>query len=631
MQIKLNKQPKKTVIEILLETGAISKAQYIKALDCSKADNIDPLDALITKCGANREKIMNALTLLDDSMLFLNFLEENNLAAEAAIKSVRDNFSTCDNIEAELIRLGALGEEELAAALARYYGIDFLKAVTINYAGCDAFFVRHGKKIFNECGAIAGDFADGVLLVYITDTAAYNKIRIFTENIGCRVKFAVITFLLAAGLKEKARLNSDDDINSAIKSFNSDAGFAAQDPNYKEKQEQIIKDLRYCDLANESRPVVKLLNTIIYNAVEKLASDIHLEIYGGRGKVKFRIDGVLVEIMNDISFDYFFAVISRLKIMAGLDIAEHRLAQDGRFEQKIESRPVDFRVSILPSIHGETAVVRILNQHAAGLDLSQLGLYGDGLKKFTTAIGRPYGMILVAGPTGSGKTTTLYGAIKAIAKISDKIITIEDPVEYQMDDIVQIPVNEKKGLTFSKGLRSIVRQDPDKIMVGEIRDAETAQIAVNAALTGHTVFTSIHANNVIDSLSRLLNLGIEPYQFAASFNLIAAQRLVRKLCPACKTVDDSASAAMEEFSGAAVYKARGCAQCGGIGYRGRTAIFEILEMNDQIREMIIERRSPLLIRQKAIESGMTTLRRAACEKVRAAVTSIEEIDRVTFE
>jgi len=240
-------------------------------------------------------------------------------------------------------------------------------------------------------------------------------------------------------------------------------------------------------------------------------------------------------------------------------------------------------------------------------------------------------MILVAGPTGSGKTTTLYGAIKSIAKISDKIITIEDPVEYQMDDIVQIPVNEKKGLTFSKGLRSIVRQDPDKIMVGEIRDAETAQIAVNAALTGHTVFSTIHANNVIDSLSRLMNLGIEPYQFAASFNLIVAQRLVRKLCPACRAVDKSEAAMGEDYKGAVVYAASGCTQCGEIGYRGRTAIFEILEMDDQIREMIIEGCSPLLIRRKAVESGMKTLRRAAVEKVRAAVTSIEEIDRVTFE
>ena len=631
MQIKQPKQPKKTVIEILLETGVISEVQYIKALDCSKADNIDPLDALITKFGANREKIMTALTSLDDGMLFLNYLDANNAAPEVVVKSIRDNFSTCDNIERELIRRGALGEEELAASLARYYELDFLKAVTINYASCAAFFTKYGRKIFDECGAIAGDFADSALLAYITDTAAYNKIRIFAENAGCRVKFAVITFSLAAGLKEKARLNSEDDINSAIKSFYSDPASAAQAADYKEKKDALTKDLRHADLASETRPVVKLLNTIIYNAVEKLASDIHLEIYGGRGKVKFRIDGVLVEIMNDISFDYFFAMISRLKIMAGLDIAEHRLAQDGRFEIKIESRPVDFRVSVLPSIHGETAVVRILNQQAAGLDLSQLGLYGDGLNKFTTAIGRPYGMILVAGPTGSGKTTTLYGAIRAIAKISDKIITIEDPVEYQMDDIVQIPVNEKKGLTFSKGLRSIVRQDPDKIMVGEIRDAETAQIAVNAALTGHTVFSSIHANNVIDSLSRLLNLGIEPYQFAASFNLIVAQRLVRKLCPACKTVDDTDAARTSEFADTTVYRAAQCAQCGDIGYRGRTAIFEILEMNDQIREMIIEGRSPLLIRQKAIESGMITLRRAACEKVKAAVTSIDEINRVTFE
>ncbi|HOD40690.1 MAG TPA: GspE/PulE family protein, partial [Candidatus Wallbacteria bacterium] len=570
------------------------------------------------------------LTSLDDGMLFLNYLQSANIVAESVVKSIQKNFSSCDAIERELILRGALSEEELAQNLAGYYEIEFLRAVNVNPASCAEFFARYDRKVFDACGAVAGEYSAGAVSVYITDTAAYNKIRIFAENAGIKVKFAAITYSLAAGLREKSRSASDDGIDTAIKMFNS-GGAQLFAHDHKNDKTDMLADLRLSDLAGESRPVVKLLNTIIYNAVEKAASDIHLEIYGGRGKVKFRIDGVLIEIMNDISFDYFFAMISRLKIMAGLDIAEHRVAQDGRFEQKIESRPVDFRVSVLPSIHGETAVVRILNQQAAGLDLAELGLFGEGLKKFSTAISRPYGMILVAGPTGSGKTTTLYGAIKSIAKISDKIITIEDPVEYQMDDIVQIPVNEKKGLTFSKGLRSIVRQDPDKIMVGEIRDAETAQIAVNAALTGHTVFSTIHANNVIDSLSRLMNLGIEPYQFAASFNLIVAQRLVRKLCPACRLIDESEAAAGEEYKGAAVYSASGCAQCGGIGYRGRTAIFEILEMNDQIREMIIEGCSPLLIRRKAVESGMKTLRRAAVEKVRAAITSIEEIDRVTFE
>ncbi|OGM07262.1 MAG: hypothetical protein A2008_00070 [Candidatus Wallbacteria bacterium GWC2_49_35] len=624
-----SRERKKNVIEILLDTGAISEVQYLKALDFSKQLNIDPLDALITRCGADREKVMTALTSLDDGMLFLNYLDANKIVPENIVSSIQKNFSSCETIERELILHGAMSEDELAAGLAGYYGISCLKTVSVNYAACSEFFARNDRKIFDGCGAVVGDFAGGGISVYITDTAAYNKIRIFAENAGYKVKFAVISFSLAAGLREKARAASEDDMDSAVRMF-SVQGAQHSVPAAGEKAE-MVKDLRRADLAGETRPVVKLLNTVIYNAVEKMASDIHLEIYGGRGKVKFRIDGVLIEIMNEISFDYFFAMISRLKIMAGLDIAEHRLPQDGRFEQKIESKPVDFRVSVLPSIHGETAVVRILNQQAAGMDLAELGLYGDGLKKFATAISRPYGMILVAGPTGSGKTTTLYGAIRSIAKISDKIITIEDPVEYQMDDIVQIPVNEKKGLTFSKGLRSIVRQDPDKIMVGEIRDAETAQIAVNAALTGHTVFSTIHANNVIDSLSRLLNLGIEPYQFAASFNLIVAQRLVRKLCASCKVIDGGEAASGGEFEGAAVYRAAGCAQCGEIGYRGRTAVFEILEMNDQIREMIIEGRSPLLIRKTAVESGMKTLRRAAVEKVKSAVTSIEEIDRVTFE
>ncbi|HEY5599486.1 MAG TPA: GspE/PulE family protein, partial [Candidatus Manganitrophaceae bacterium] len=336
------------------------------------------------------------------------------------------------------------------------------------------------------------------------------------------------------------------------------------------------------------------------------------------------------------------ALVSRIKVLAELDIAEKRTPQDGRFKMRLEGRKVDFRVSVLPSIFGEDIVIRILDKEYITADINELRLerlgfnQGD-LRKFLKAIIEPYGMVLVTGPTGSGKTTTLYAAITEINNHEDKIITIEDPVEYQLGDVVQIPVNEKKGLTFARGLRSILRHDPDKIMVGEIRDAETAHIAIQSALTGHLVFTTVHANNAFDVIGRFVNMGIEPYNFVSSLNCILAQRLVRILCPHCKQ-KSVLPADLLEISGLdpAQYKEtlfhvpKGCPECNGTGFKGRVAITEFLDLSDPIREMILERRPPSEIRRVALAEGMTTLRQAGLEKIFKGETTLKEINRVTF-
>ncbi len=385
-------------------------------------------------------------------------------------------------------------------------------------------------------------------------------------------------------------------------------------------------------------PVVRMVDAIILKGVRKRSSDIHFEVYESQLKVKYRIDGVLFEVLSDVEPRLRGPVISRLKVMAQLDIAEKRVPQDGRFKLKIDDRFVDFRVSVLPSIFGETVVLRILDKSALGLDIQKLGLEGEDLLQFKRNVKKPYGMILVAGPTGSGKTTTLYSAIKFVHTPKDKFITIEDPVEYQLPDIVQIAVNEKKGLTFSSGLRSIVRQDPDKIMVGEIRDPETAKIAINAALTGHLVFSSVHANNVIDAISRLENMEIDPYEFVSSFNLIMSQRLMRLICKNCITDDDTITDEMkrltvdfEPYKHVVFKRGKGCRFCHETGYQGRQGIFEVLEMTPNIKQMILTRQSPLEIKKAAIAQGLVPLRRAGWLKVEKGLTTFEEMNRVTFE
>jgi type IV pilus assembly protein PilB len=389
-------------------------------------------------------------------------------------------------------------------------------------------------------------------------------------------------------------------------------------------------------------PVIKLVDTTIFNALERRASDIHVETRDQEVAIKYRIDGVLHYAMPPISKDWHSTIISRLKVMSELDIAERRIPQDGRFRVRYKGRLIDFRVSIMPTIHGEDAVLRVLDKESmsekfAKLSLDVVGFSDSDLVKFRRYIKEPYGMVLVTGPTGSGKTTTLYAAVSEIKNDEDKIITIEDPVEYQIKGITQIPVNEKKGLTFARGLRSILRHDPDKIMVGEIRDQETAQIAINAALTGHLVFTTVHANNVLDVLGRFLNMGVEAYNFVSALNCILAQRLVRVICSYCKApvqYPDSylveSGLRPEEWRTVTFYEGPGCFECGGTGFRGRTAIHELLDLSEHIREMILDKRPASEIKRAAREEGMTFLRESAIEKVREGVTTLKEINKVTF-
>src|SRR5215472_4912749 len=394
--------------------------------------------------------------------------------------------------------------------------------------------------------------------------------------------------------------------------------------------------------AGDTSPIIRLVDTTIFTALQRRASDIHIETRDDSVVIKFRIDGVLTQAMPPIGKEHHSTVISRIKVMSELDISERRVPQDGRFRVKYNGRAIDFRVSIMPSIHGEDAVLRVLDKESMSekfrtLTLDVVGFDEDDLRRFRRYIKEPYGMVLVTGPTGSGKTTTLYAAVNEIKTDEDKIITIEDPVEYQLRGITQIPVNEKKGLTFARGLRSILRHDPDKIMVGEIRDQETAQIAIQSALTGHLVFTTVHANNVVDVLGRFLNMGVEPYNFVSSLNCILAQRLVRVICENCKgQVHYSADVLREsgldpnEWNRVPFYEGAGCLECSGSGYRGRSAITELLDLSDRIREMIIDRRPTSEIKRVAREEGMTFLRDAGLKKIRTGVTTLREINKVTF-
>jgi type IV pilus assembly protein PilB len=389
-------------------------------------------------------------------------------------------------------------------------------------------------------------------------------------------------------------------------------------------------------------PVVRLVETIIFTALERRASDVHIEARDSEVAVKYRIDGVLQHAMQPIAKEWHSTVISRIKVLSDLDIAERRVPQDGRFRVKYKGRYIDLRVSIMPASHGEDAVLRVLDKETLSekfqsLSLDVVGFFPEETRRFRRYIREPYGMVLVTGPTGSGKTTTLYAAINEIKSDEDKIVTIEDPVEYQLKGITQIPVNEKKGLTFARGLRSILRHDPDKIMVGEIRDHETAQIAIQSALTGHLVFTTVHANNVTDVIGRFINMGVEPYNFVSALNCILAQRLVRVICDNCKRPKKYSDPELTEsgldpaqWKDFVFAEGGGCLECSGTGFHGRTAICELLDLTDHIREMIVDRRPTSEIKRAAIVEGMITLRQSGLSKIRAGITTLREINKVTF-
>jgi len=477
--------------------------------------------------------------------------------------------------------------------------------------------------------------ADGRLAIAIADPSQLMMIDEISLLLGKRIVTKVSTLAQISDILKKTE-QSQRVLEEASEGFTLDV--IREDEAGSDETISIERLTAEGDIS----PIIRLVDTTIFTALQRRASDIHIESRDDSVMIKYRIDGVLQQAMNPIAREHQSTIISRIKVMSELDIAERRVPQDGRFRVKYNGRQIDFRVSIMPSIHGEDAVLRVLDKESMSekfrtLVLDVVGFSDDDLKRFRRYIAEPYGMVLVTGPTGSGKTTTLYAAVNEIKTDEDKIITIEDPVEYQIRGITQIPVNEKKGLTFARGLRSILRHDPDKIMVGEIRDSETAQIAIQSALTGHLVFTTVHANNVVDVIGRFLNMGVEPYNFVSALNCILAQRLVRLICDNCRKpvrypsdVLESSGLDPAQWGDVVFYEGEGCIECAGTGYRGRTAIHELLDLSDRIREMILSKKPSSEIRRAAREEGMRFLRESALDKVRAGLSTLKEINKVTF-
>lgn len=471
----------------------------------------------------------------------------------------------------------------------------------------------------------------GVLSILVSNPEAQNKWDELELILGESINLKVAESYLIKELLEKGE-SGQRILDEATEDFR------IQIISDEEGEESLSIDR----ITADTSPIIKLVDSMIFNAIQRRASDIHVETREKQVIIKYRIDGILYQAMEPIDKRYHSAIISRIKVMSELDIAEKRVPQDGRFKLKIHGRTIDFRVSIMPTVHGEDSVIRILdkeslNEEFKNLRLDILGFNPEILKKMRKFISEPYGMVLVTGPTGSGKTTTLYACISEIQSSEDKIVTIEDPVEYQLKGVTQIPVNEKKGLTFARGLRSILRHDPDKIMVGEIRDEETAQIAIQSALTGHLVFTTVHANNVVDVIGRFLNMHVELYNFVSALNCVLAQRLVRVICKYCKTLVkyndeflEESGLVPEKYRSFPFYEGKGCVHCSGTGYFMRTAIGELLDMTDTIRTLILEKKPASEIKKQAAREGMVFLRQAALEKVFQGITSLKEANKVTF-
>ena len=534
------------------------------------------------------------------------------------------------DLGATLLGEGALSEEQLARALAIQFGLPF--DPLLDFRVEPSFYERMSVKLMQRHPFVPIAEAQGRLRVAVPDPQDLLGLDELELLLGRELELVVSpkSAILTA-------LERSEGSSQALREL--EAEYRSVLVKEDERGEEILT----LDHASEDQsPAVKLLDSILLSAMQRRASDIHVEAADRSTRVKFRVDGILVPAMEPLDIRLHAPLVSRLKVMSDLDIAERRVPQDGSFRMRLERKTVDFRVSILPSVFGESVVIRILDREAISsgvstLRLDRLGFNEEDLKRFRRAITKPYGMVLVTGPTGSGKTTTLYAAITEMNIKEDKLITIEDPVEYQFPGVVQIPVNEKKGLTFARGLRSILRHDPDKIMVGEIRDSETAQIAIQSALTGHLVLTTVHANNVFDVIGRFASMGIDAYNFLAALNCVLAQRLVRMSCQSCrvpvpldKTLAEESGLDYEEYKDAHFYQGKGCQECHGTGYRGRKCITEFLDLTDEIKEMILSERPLSEIRYRAVTGGMITLRQSALRKVLDGGTTLREINRVTF-
>jgi type IV pilus assembly protein PilB len=534
----------------------------------------------------------------------------------------------------EKIKLSDPAQETAEAqALARRYRYEF---VDLRVAQIDHDLFRSVPvDLMFRYNFVPMHAENGTLEIALADPRNLNLIDELTILLQKQLKVKVASLSQISDLLKKTE-QSQRVLEEVTEGFTLDVIAEEDNPD------ETLSIDRLSAAENDIAPVIRLVDTTIFNALERRASDIHIETRDTEVAIKYRIDGVLHYAMPPIAKDWHSTILSRIKVMSELDIAERRVPQDGRFRVRYKSRLIDFRVSIMPTIHGEDAVLRVLDKESMSEKFSKLSLDVVGfpdydLVKFRRYIKEPYGMVLVTGPTGSGKTTTLYAALSEIKNDEDKIITIEDPVEYQVKGITQIPVNEKKGLTFARGLRSILRHDPDKVMVGEIRDQETAQIAINAALTGHLVFTTVHANNVFDVLGRFLNMGVEPYNFVSALNCILAQRLVRLICEHCKRPVRYPDAYLvesglnpDEWRNFTFYEGAGCFECGGTGFRGRTAITELLDLSERIREMILDKRPTSEIKRAARDEGMSFLRECAVGRAKDGTTTLKEINKVTF-
>ena len=525
-----------------------------------------------------------------------------------------------------------MSEIERAQALARRYHADFVDLK--NFKISHELFKSVPVDMMFRYNFVPLEQLEGKLAIAVSDPSKLMVLDEISGLLGQRLVTRVATLTQITDILKKTE-QSQRVLDEASEGLAFDVLTGDENADENISIERLTGE-------DDISPIIRLVDTTIFTALERRASDIHLETCDDCLMVKYRIDGVLQQAMAPIAREHHQTILSRIKVMSELDIAERRVPQDGRFRVRYKGRLIDFRVSIMPTVHGENAVLRVLDKESMSekfkkLSLDVVGFAAKDLERFRRYIKEPYGMVLVTGPTGSGKTTTLYAALNEIKSEEDKIITIEDPVEYQIRGITQIPVNEKKGLTFALGLRSILRHDPDKILVGEIRDAETAQIAINSALTGHLVFTTVHANNVVDVLGRFLNMGVEPYNFVSALNCILAQRLVRTVCEFCVrdvhySDEELVASGLDpaEWRGFNFKEGPGCIECAGTGFRGRSAIHELLELDDEIREMLLAKRPGSEIRKKAKEKGMSFLRDSAIERVRLGVTTLKEINKVTF-
>lgn len=528
------------------------------------------------------------------------------------------------------IHEGFVTEEDLARALAKQFDLEYvdlrnfkMDSELLNHLPPDAIYRFHFVPLEMQPHVIVVAVADP------TDVVKLDELELLLDR--------QVQIRIASDSAIAAVTKAGEGTRRVLREVSED--FMLQLVKETDRGEEVLS---VESISDDTSPIIKLINTTILDALSRRASDIHIETSLDGVDIKYRIDGVLYKANETIDAHFQAPIISRLKVMSELDISERRVPQDGRFKIRFGEKSIDFRVSIMPSSLGEDAVIRILDKESIasdlkGLTLENLGVSEREIKRLRKKIREPYGMVLVTGPTGSGKTTTLYAALTEIHTGEDKIITIEDPVEYMLRGVLQIPVNEKKGLTFAKGLRSILRHDPDKIMVGEIRDSETAQIAVQSALTGHLVFTTVHANNVFDVIGRFIHMGIDPYNFVSCLNCVLAQRLVRKVCLACRRPVQYSDEQLieggvdpERFRGMTLYEAHGCDECHGTGYKGRVAIVELLELNDQIRDLIIAKVPATQLKKAAREAGVMFLRDSAEEKMAAGITTLKEINRVTF-